>query len=167
MMVEMKRFETGVGLVDDRWSPLLISYFFGEVTMEIAEWHGELHRKLVIESARRGRKIVTITDSSYTRPPAAEVRRYWAEMTRALPPEAKAATLGASVVIKSAVIRGIVTALSWLNEDLRSVETFESIDAAITAARRALAEAGEVLPGEPGPYRLPDGVERIAASWMY
>ena len=165
-MVEMKRFDGGGVLIDDRYSPILITFFFGEVSLDCAMWHANHHERLVQALAKKGLRAVTITDATYTPPPAAEVRKFWGDWTKKLTPEVKAATLMAATVLKSAVLRGILTALSWLNSDLASVQVFDSIDGAIQAGRLALQNDGQRNIPEVPRYQFPAGVQTFANEWL-
>src|SRR5688572_13463230 len=154
-MSAWKQFGAGAVVIDDRYLPIIVTTFFGDVTLEAATWHGETHQALVEAQSRRGVRIVTVTDSSHTKPPAAEVRKYWADLTKNFPPAVKDATLAAFVVIKSPVIRGVMTALSWLNPELRTVELYDSVEAALQTAAARLKSAGQALPPAVQRYELP------------
>jgi hypothetical protein len=165
-MTAHKAFASGAVVIDDRYLPALITTFFGEVSLEAATWHGAQHQALVEAEGRRGHRVVTITDSSHTRPPPAEVRKYWGEMTKRLPPAVKEATLVAFVVIKSPVIRGVMTALGWLNPELRSVEVYDTMETALDAARQRLKAANQEPPPAVGPYELPPECQTTVAKWL-
>jgi hypothetical protein len=161
-----KAFASGAVVIDDRYLPALITTFFGDVTLEAATWHGTRHQALVEAEGRRGRRIVTITDSSHTKPPSAEVRKYWGDLTKNFPAAVKETTLAAFVVIKSPVIRGVMTALSWLNPELRSVELYDSMEAALEAAGDRLRAASQAVPPAVQRYELPPECQATVAEWL-
>jgi len=164
-MAVWQQFGSGAVVIDDRHLPVIVTTFFGEVSLEAATWHGKTHQALVEEQSRRSARIITITDSSHTKPPPAEVRKYWADLTKNFPPAVKEATLAAFVVIKSPVIRGVMTALSWLNPELRSVEVYDSVEHAFRVARDRLSAAGQSVPPELTRYELPPESRGTVAKW--
>jgi len=70
------------------------------------------------------------------------------------PEETKRAMLGTFVVVQSAVLRGAMTAIGWLSEGARAIETFKTVEEAIAEAKRRLGGAG-ITVAPPVPYRLP------------
>lgn len=160
-----KDFGAGAVVIDDRYLPILVTTFFGEISLEAATWHGSTHQALVAAQARRNARIITITDSSHTKAPPAEVRKYWAELTKNFPPAIKEATLAAFVVIENPVIRGVMTALSWLNPELRTVEVYDSVELAIRTARDRLRSAGQSVPPELARYELPPESRTGIGKW--
>lgn len=161
-----KEFRAGGVVIDDRYLPAIVTTFFGEVSLEAATWHGEQHRALVEAQARRGARIITITDSSHTKPPPAEVRKYWADYTKGLPPPIKEATLAAFVVITNPIIRGVMTALSWLNPELRTVELYDTVEVALRVANERLTAARQSAPPSVNRYYLPPEARAALAKWV-
>lgn len=164
-MSAWKEFATGAVVIDDRYLPTIVTTFFGEVTLEAATWHGTTHQALVEAQSRRKVRIITITDSSHTKAPSAEVRKYWAQLTKNFPPHVKEATLVAFVVIKNPVLRGIMTALVWLNPELRTVEVYESMEAALRQARERLRADGQPVPPDVVAYEVPPESAAIGARF--
>jgi hypothetical protein len=165
-MSAWKEFTTGAVVIDDRYLPTIVTTFYGEVTLEAATWHGTTHQAVVEAQSRRKVRIVTITGSSHTRAPSAEVRRYWAQLTKNFPPHIKDATLAAFVVIKNPVLRGIMTALVWLNPELRTVEVYESVEVALRTARQRLEAANQAAPPDVETYAIPGESESVVARWQ-
>lgn len=161
-----KDFGTGAVVIDDRYLPILVTTFYGDTSLEVARWHGTTHESMVATQARRAGRIITITDSSHTKAPPAEVRKYWGDLTRSFPPEVKDATLAAYVVIKSPIIRGVMTALSWLNPELRAVEVYDSTELALRTARERLRNAGQPTPPEVAHYELPAEARDALGKWV-
>lgn len=161
-----KNFGTGAVVIDDRYSPILVTTFFGDISLEVATWHGETHQAMVATQARRAAKAISITDSSHTKAPPAEVRKYWGDLTKNFPAEIKQTTLAAIVVIKSPIIRGVMTALSWLNPELRAVEVHDTVELAISAARERLRSAGQSVPPEVTRYEIPPDARVALAKWV-
>ena len=166
LMSAWKDFGSGSVVIDDRYLPTIVSTFYGEVTLEAATWHGTTHQALVEAQARRGARIVTITDSSHTKAPSAEVRRYWAHLTKTFPQNVKDATLLAIVVIKNPVIRGIMTALVWLNPELAAVEVYDSMEVALHTARERLRADRQPAPPDVKNYAIPPDSSAVAARWL-
>jgi hypothetical protein len=161
-----KDFGTGAVVIDDRYLPILVTTFFGDISLEVATWHGTTHQAMVATQARRAAKAISITDSSHTKAPPAEVRKYWGEQTKNFPAEVKQATLAAIVVIKSPIIRGVMTALSWLNPELRTVEVYDTMELALARAREHLRKDGQVVPPEVTRYELPPDARTALAKWV-
>jgi hypothetical protein len=153
-MSESKTFPTGRVVFDDRYAPLLIATFFGEMGLDSAEWFERTHTRALHRQIALGSKVVSISDATRSERPSPEVRRFWAENTQNSPPAVKAAMLGTFVVIDSAILRGAMTAIGWLSEEARAIEPFRTVDDAIAEAVRRLDGAGFSV-SVPRSYSLP------------
>lgn len=155
-MVKVGQFSQGRIVFDARYSPLLISTFFGKCDLEAAKWHTDLINQATLQAAKRGQRVITISDATHSDRPTAEARKFWADNMSTGSATVQAATLGTYVVFTSAVVRGALTAIGWLNPEVKKIETFGTLPDAILAALRRLAK--ERLPApdlQPEGYQLP------------
>lgn len=155
-MVKVGQFSQGRIVFDARYSPLIISTFFGKCDLEAARWHTDLINQVTLQAARRGQRVITISDASHSDRPTAEARKFWADNMSTGSATVQAATLGTYVVFSSAVVRGALTAIGWLNPEVKKIETFGTLPEAVHAAVRRFAK--ERLPApelEPEEYQLP------------
>jgi len=145
-------------VVDEGHWPVVIATWFGEPTEALVEKYFA-HTVLQYKRAREGReRFVLITDTYATDRPSPKARKRIADLAAKYRPESKECTLHAITIIESALIRGVVTALSWVQPELAETENVGSFDVAIQRALAALRAAG-VAP----PAVLPKRQERPAA----
>jgi hypothetical protein len=155
-MVRVGQFSHARIVFDARYSPLVITTFFGRCDLEAAQWHTELMNQATVEAARRGQRVITISDATHSDRPTPEARKYWADNMSTASAVAKAATLATYVVFTSAVVRGALTAIGWLNPDVKKIETFASLSDAIQAANLRFKKERITVPHlDPKDYKLP------------
>ena len=164
-MVASRSFPECTLTFDDRYSPLLISIWSGRADLEAAKWHGELNREASKVLVARGLPIVSISDALASERPGPDVRKFWADSIAQESREITEATIATFVAFGSPLMRGVLTAIGWLNAEARKIKTTATMAEAIELALAKLAEAGvarpEGLTGES--YRPPD-VSVTAAS---
>lgn len=163
-MVKHRDFSSQCQIViDDRYLPLLISTFVGRANVEAAKWHIETQNRIILDEARRGRRVVSISDSTRSDRPDAEARKYWAESMSQTPESVQAATLGNIVVVDSVLIRGALTAIGWLNPKARELETVRTLSQGIERAFAILIKAGVARPTlDPHSYTPPADFQKSA-----
>jgi hypothetical protein len=133
-----------VEVLDDSAWPVVYARFRGVATTEgydeYAHW---LERQIERATHEKG-KIVSINDTIGAIQVSSEVRRHiasWLERHNAA--GASAVTAGSFVVINSAVVRGVMTALSWVAKDrMGGVVSVSSVEEAWDGALAALAVDG-------------------------
>jgi len=145
----------GSVVIDDRFAPLLVSTFVGEVDLPLGQWYEETSYRLILREAARGRRVVNIHDASRSTKASPEMRKFWADMKKRTPPGVDTAVLANVIVITSAVMRGVITAVGWMNPEVAALKTFPSLDAALTDALRTLAQAGTPVSLPAGGYQVP------------
>lgn len=133
-------------VMDERSWPLVTSTWFGTSTEPLVEQFfrhtdGQLDR-----ANARGEKIVLIADTYGASPPPAKVRRRIAELSSAQGPRSEPLVLVSVTVIQSVLIRGAVTALSWIDPSLSRGKNVASFDAALASALAAMQAAGVGVP---------------------
>ena len=129
----------------------------GKSGLDAAKWHNELQREELDALAAKGQKLISISDATQAERPSPEVRKYWAESLAETTPERDAATLATYVVINSAVMRGVMTAIGWLSERARAIKSVSSLSDAIRDALADLDAAGIPRPAglDPDSYTPP------------
>ena len=133
-------------VIDERSWPLVTNTWFGASTEPLVEQFfrhtdGQLDRA----KARR-EKIVMIADTYAASPPSARVRRRITELTSAQGPRSIPLVLVSLTVIENVLIRGAVTALSWIDPSLARGKTVASFDDAVAGALAAMQAAGVRVP---------------------
>ncbi len=156
-MPHIREFAQSRIIIDDRYLPLLISTFHGKTEVAAANWHSEVNAKIGLEAARRGLRLVNISDATRSERPDADARKAWAESTERQPAAVRDATLATFVVVTSPLIRGAITAIGWVNPKLASLETFPTLTQAIEEGLRRLERDGQRVPTiDPHAYEPPD-----------
>jgi hypothetical protein len=154
-MPDAKSFKTGAIVCDDRYGPLLVTTFIGVIDLEAARWFEEVHTRAILRQVALGRRVVSVNDSTQTGSPTPELRKFWSEMAERTSPTVLTAMLGTFVVLDSALMRGALTAISWLSPVLRDIESFATLPLALKAGTERLAAAGTPVPLSPTLYARP------------
>lgn len=155
-MVKIGQFSQARVVFDARYSPLLITTFFGKCDLEAAKWQTDLINQATIQAAKRGQRVITISDATHSDKPSAEARKYWADNMSTGSAAVQAATLGTYVVYTSAIVRGALTAIGWLNPEVKKIETFGTLaDAIKSALARLKKERLQAPEFGPNGYQLP------------
>lgn len=153
-MVETNEGPTGAIIIDDRYSPLLVVSYFGELQLAQGQWF-EQHMQRLIASSRHRERLVTVHDASRSTKTSPEMRKFWAEMSARASANPSARTLADLLVITSAIMRGVITAVGWLNPEVAKMRVFPSLEAALTEATKLLTAAGTGVQLPAGGYSLP------------
>jgi hypothetical protein len=161
-MPEFRVGSVGSVVVDDRFAPLLISTFVGEVDLPLGQWFEDTIHKLILREAARGRRVINIHDASRSTRTSPDMRRFWADIEKRTPPIVEAAVLANMIVITSAVMRGVITAVGWLNPKVAALKTYPNLDAALAEGLRLLAQAGTAVVMPAGGYEAPRAPARKA-----
>jgi hypothetical protein len=149
---------------DSRHLPVVFATWFGTSDEALVDryfaWSGALNERLY----RIGQRFVSITDTLEAQRPSPMVRKHISELTKAQPEWVEALTVANFIVLDNPVMRGTITALSWLIPDLRVTPVGTLIEA-IERAHRALAEAGVPPPLalSAQSYRRPGAVPDFAS----
>lgn len=157
-MGHVKEGPRGVVILDDRYAPLVISSFSGEIDLPLAHWFEATLREVVHREFNAGRKIVHIHDTSRITTTKPEMRKFWAEFAERNHGTLDLKTLGNPVVVTSALMRGVLTAIGWLNPRASVLEIFPSLDAALRESLRRLEGVGTPVVLPLGGYSLPPEV---------
>ena len=152
-------------IIDDRYAPVLISIWRGRSELENVKWHWAEHNAIIEEFVRRGQRFVLVSDASEAERPSPTVRKFFADSSDASPKEWADFTLANYVVFTSAVMRGTLTAISWVSERAARIKTAASVQEAIERALADLDAAGIPRPAglDPANYRPPPA-EHLASQ---
>lgn len=142
---------------DARTLPVVFVTWFGLATVELVDAYFAWSNRLNERAHASGRRYVMITDTLEGERPSPLVRKHISELTNAQPDYVDALTIESLVVIDSPIMRGTLTALSWLIPDF-DVVPIKSLPLAIDRAFAALgAENIEPPHGlTPESYRRPE-----------
>jgi hypothetical protein len=156
-MATIHRSPEMVVIHDDRYAPIVITIWSGRANIEAARWHTELQEQDMQKAVAKGQKLISISDATKAERPGPEVRKFWADSLASTTPEQEAGTLSTYVVISSAVMRGVMTAIGWLSERARSIKSEPTLADAIRAALEDLDAAGIPRPAglDPDGYTPP------------
>lgn len=150
-------FSTSRIVIDDRYLPFLIATFYGKTDVVAGQWHLGAQNEIVLNAAKNGHRVISISDATHAERPDPDARKFWADSTRNEPSAVRDATLARFIVVDSAVIRGAITAIGWLNPEIRNIKTFATVSAAIEEGMRYLKQDGQSPPAlDPRSYRVPD-----------
>jgi len=163
-MPEIQRAHRGAVVIDDRYSPIIITTFLGETNLELGHWFAEAHKKIILSHAALGRRVVTINDATWAQKPSPEMRRFWAGMAEQSSESMKGATLATFLVVNSPILRGAITAIGWLTPALRDLESYSSVDDAIREGVARLQRADLPTPQLGGVYQLPEAALKARAA---
>ena len=73
----------------------------------------EAMRKFYSRCHATGLRFISVVDARRCNAPAAPIRRALADMTNAFEPEVRGRSIGTAVILDSAVLIGVLTALRW------------------------------------------------------
>lgn len=164
-MIKVGEFAKARIIFDARYSPLLITTFYGNCDLQAATWHSETQNQIILEAAKKGKRVISVADATHSDRPNPDARKYWADNMSTGSPVIQAATLATFVVVSSTVVRGALTAIGWLNPEIKKIETFATLPLAISAARSRFVRERLPMPNlEPDGYQLPQGESPTAVS---
>ena len=144
-------------VVDERHWPVVFSTWFGEPNAAAVTRYFEKHAGLLARARQAKSGFVIVNDTKFTGRPSGKVRRLIADETNALPADAMALTLGTVIVVESAIIRAIVTALTWILPSMKDSVVAGDLRAGIERAFLMLDERRVPRPPDlsAGGYRRP------------
>lgn len=144
--IAIVREGTASVVLDSRAWPVVITTWFGTPTEGLVDRYFDQHATILERGRKNSERIVLISDTFATERPTATARKRIADRTSAHADVAQSITLQSFIVIESALIRGAVTALSWVMPSMEENEVVGSIETAIDRALAALDAAGIARP---------------------
>lgn len=133
-------------VVDDSLWPIVIATWFGEPSEALVEKYFAHHATLLERARGWGERIVLVTDTFATERPSPRARKRIVELTEAQPKDTLELTVKSYIVIESAIMRGVVTALSWVYPKMAESENVASLAIAIERASTDLRALGITPP---------------------
>ncbi|MFV8756429.1 hypothetical protein ACNOYE_38265 [Nannocystaceae bacterium ST9] len=130
---------------DTRSLPIVFATWSGVPDLELidAYFATQVQQSTILRPS--GRKMIIISDCRTMGRATPVARKRIAELSDAQRELFGATMLGSCTVFSSALIRGVLTALSWLDPGLR-VPTFATLEAAVAWAAQQLVAAGVAVP---------------------
>lgn len=116
--------------------------YHGALTVEQQRAYNEDAEGRIRTMTAEGRRAVLVIDTTDSEPGGAESRRVQADWQKAFAAELKATTLLAVFVAPSRLVRGGLTALSWMNAFPFPISTVATVEEALDVADAELAKAG-------------------------
>jgi hypothetical protein len=144
-------------VVDDSAGGIVFATWFGEATISLVDQYYEWN-EAVLERARRERtKFVLVTDTFGAARPSPAARKRIAERFARMPRDVGEITIASYIIIENALLRGVVTALAWMDPRLEGSVTVASVPLAIEGAIKSLTAAGVTPPANltPESYKRP------------
>ena len=144
----------GSAVYDDRYAPIYIIAYQGQISLDMAKWVHDIHHAEIQPHLEAGRHVVTVVDSNDAGRPPPDVRKFWTEVMDLMRPALVSPYLG----ITNRLIRGAVTAMGWVAERMAQHNVVQSMSEALHGALADLREAGTpaALGLDPDSYTLPD-----------
>lgn len=125
---------------DARAFPILVNTTDGELDPETFDVFFDWRNQWINYAAANGLQIVQISVTNNMTPPNAMMRKHIGEKCK---DDGKLAGLGVTcAVVPSALLRGVVTALTWVGMGSAGVKTVASLSEAGEVAARFFSSAG-------------------------
>lgn len=145
---DVTELEDGVAaiVIDERSWPLWTSTWFGAATESLVDRYFD-HASQLLDRARADReRMALITDTYATRAPSAKVRNRIGTLSRAQSERLGDLVVASFTVIENPLIRGVLTALSWIDPTMARTTNVASYEHAVNGCVGALKAAGIAPP---------------------
>jgi hypothetical protein len=93
--------------------PVLVAQWSGDVTHEDVDAFKRWAEGKIADARTQGLRVVVVQDTTDSKPPTPAVRKAIADWVNTRPKDEEP-PLAVLVVVKNAVIRGVLTAMRWL-----------------------------------------------------
>ena len=140
------RGTSGQVVVDDGHPPFLFVTWFDAADEVIVDGYFEEYCRVVDETHARGGKLVLVSDGLDASPPGAVIRRRIMAKSDAMPAYLSTVQVANFVVLANPLLRGALTAMSWLSKGQWASVYVGTLTEAIERGRVALREAGVDTP---------------------
>ena len=125
-------------IVDTKHWPVVFATWFGEPTEGAVMRYFAANEALFNRARKERTRFVLVTDAAFTQRPSPKVRKLIAQQTNAQPADSQELAVGSIIIVESALIRGVVTALTWILPRLKDSRIVGGVDEAIDVALRIL-----------------------------
>ena len=145
-------------VLDTQYWPVIITTWFGEANeAAITRFFVENDARVFARAQRERTPVVLISDAAHAERPSAKVRKVLADKTSSQSKDVEDLTLGSIIVVENALIRGAVTAMSWILPRMKDMIVVGDIATAIDRALELLDDRRIVRPPmlSPARYRRP------------
>lgn len=150
----LKDGTAAIVVVEGGW-PIIVGTWFGAATESLVVDYFARTDALLARAKQAGERVVMVTDTYATSPPSAKVRTRIAELSKAQTERYQATTAASVTILENALLRGVFTALSWLDPTIGSTTNVASFDLAMQASLASLRAAG-IPPPKTMPTRYRD-----------
>ncbi|MFK7987997.1 MAG: hypothetical protein AB8I08_18400 [Sandaracinaceae bacterium] len=137
---EIRSFGSSTVLYCRAFAPAYLLVWHGVTTLEGAEWGLGLIMDDILAEHRAGRRAAMLSDAIGVQGTTADVRKFFAAKNDEIPVDALFANL---VILDSAVVRGIMKAISWITPSLSSKPVGTAHDAVRITVEAMRAEGIE------------------------
>lgn len=159
----VKKGATGAVVIDDRYAPLIVSTFIGVVELPLGQWFEQENARLIQREHARGHRVIHVHDTTYIERTPPEMRKFWAEMSARNETMWELCVIETPLVVSNALMRGVLTAVGWLNPKVAKLPTYSTIDQAIVASVVKLEAAGMRVQVPFKNYVLPPDTAQLVA----
>jgi hypothetical protein len=147
--------------LNDRFYPILLSRFDEPVTVGEIDAYFQKLVPLADDGIRRGKRYVVIALNDPSKFTAATRKKVAAAQARYMTPKRDDVTLAAFIPIDNPIIRGAVTALSWVSPEIaKSIRCVPTLEAALNDALALLDANTTPFTGNLHDLRRTLGVQR-------
>ncbi len=153
----------GAVIIDDRYAPLVVSTFIGIVELPEGRWFEREVGNLIHQGFARGHRIVNIHDTTHVKKTPPEMRKFWAEMSKRNEASWDGKILDVPLVIASPLMRGVFTAVGWLNPKVAQLKVHSTVEKAISHSVQTLLAAGMKVEPPSQSYELPGECAHLLA----
>lgn len=143
--------------MDEQHFPMVLQRWEGAVTVEIVRDHFDYSMPLLERARRENVAISVVLDATNTVRPTSIVRKSIAERADEIAAQWPELLRPSRVVIQSAPLRGVITALGWLSRGALQLASYPSRVSAIRAGIAHLESVGSPVPDalDPTTYEFP------------
>ncbi len=159
MPVVPELFSSSQGSIlgDERHFPLILQRCSGAATIEVVRDHFDFSLPLLQRARAQNLSVSVVLDACEADRPSSIVRKSIAERADAIAAQWPELLRPTRVVIQSAPLRGVLTALSWLSRGALQLASYPTRASAIRAGLAHLQSVGTAAPTEldPNVYEFP------------
>lgn len=146
---QTRKSRSGELVFDDRAFPIVLICLRGDLDAELVDQLFDWIKQLVTDSQDKKLRYALIFDALDIARPSPSLRGQIARRVDLLPPSWTSLNVGSHVLISSPVVRGALTALTWITSSKISTSFPDSLEAAIAKACVELRGAGIEPPLSP------------------
>ena len=125
-------------IVDIQYWPVVFATWFGEATEAVVRQHLAVTEKLLARARTQHERYLSISDAAFSERPNAKVRKALADQMKTRAKDVKELEIANLVIIENALIRSVMTALTWLAPQMIEVEIVGDLGSAIERALHLL-----------------------------